>query len=276
MTLTAASSLKCALDPVVFAREMLAFQADEWQAKVLRWAGKRMILNCNRQSGKSTVAAILATHTALYEPGALILLVSPSLRQSGELFRKVSGFIEAIDNPPKLVEDNRLSMELDNGSRIISLPSKEGTVRGYSGATLIIEDEASRVDDELYRAMRPMLAVSNGRLILMSTPFGKRGHFYQEWISSFGWERIHITADQCSRISAEFLQEELDSRGEWSYKQEYMGEFVEAEDSVFNYDDIMRSLSAEVTPLLGIGGLGAIDPDILPLDLDNIATGVVW
>jgi hypothetical protein len=70
---------------------------------------------------------------------------------------------------------------MKNGSRIVSLPSKEANIRGFSGVSLIIEDEASRVGDDLYLAMRPMLAVNQGRLILMSTPWGKRGHFFEAW-----------------------------------------------------------------------------------------------
>ena len=97
----------------------------------------------------------LALHRALYYPGALVLLVSPSLRQSGELFRKVADLLAQLDHKPELTEDNRLSLRLANGSRVISLPSKEGTIRGFSGVDLIIEDESSRVPDELYRAVRP-------------------------------------------------------------------------------------------------------------------------
>ena len=177
---TLVNDLVMALDPVAFARDGLGFEPDPWQAGVLRWDGKRLILNCSRQSGKSTIAAILGVHRAYYYPGSLVLLVSPSLRQSGELFRKVSGYLKALEQTPRLLEDNKLSMTMMNGSRVVSLPSKEATVRGFSGADLIIEDEASRVPDDLYSAMRPMLAVSDGRLILMSTPFGKRGHFHQE------------------------------------------------------------------------------------------------
>ena len=80
--------------------------------------------------------------------------MSPSLRQSGELFRKVANLQAQLDHKPELTEDNRLSLRLANGSRVISLPSKEGTIRGFSGVDLIIEDESSRVPDELYRAVR--------------------------------------------------------------------------------------------------------------------------
>ncbi|MFT6583629.1 MAG: hypothetical protein ACJAU6_004087 [Alphaproteobacteria bacterium] len=69
-----ALDLRCALDPVTFAREKLDFEPDEWQAGLLRSTDSRSLLNCSRQSGKSTTTAILALHTAYYVPGSLVLL----------------------------------------------------------------------------------------------------------------------------------------------------------------------------------------------------------
>jgi len=249
-----AANLAQALDPVLFAKEALGFTPDPWQEQALRWGGKRLLLNCSRQSGKSTTAAILALHKALFYPASLVLLVSPSLRQSSELFRKVQDFLKALpaEQQPELVEDNKLSLTMKNKSRIVSLPGSEGTIRGFSGASLIVEDEAARVPDELYFAVRPMLAVSGGRLILLSTPFGKRGHFFKEWTEGGDtWERIMITAHDCPRITPEFLEEERQALGEWWFKQEYLCEFVETEDSVFTYDQVMAAITEEVEPLFG-------------------------
>lgn len=247
-----AGNLVQALDPVAFAREALNFGPDPWQAQALRWSGKRLLLNCSRQSGKSTTAAILALHRALFYPASLVLLVSPSLRQSGELFRKVQETLKRLDEQPELTEDNRLSMTLTNKSRIVSLPGKDATVRGYSGADLIVEDEAARVVDELYFSVRPMLAVSGGRLILMSTPFGKRGHFFEAWENGGeSWERIMITAHDCPRISPEFLEEERQALGDWWFRQEYLCEFVETVDQVFSYDLVQAAITEEVKPLFG-------------------------
>lgn len=130
---TLKTDLRHALDPVSFARERLDFNPDVWQDRVLRWSGRRLLLNCCRQSGKSTTTAILALHRAFHYPGALVLLVSPSLRQSGELFRKVTDMLHRLDSKPKLSEDNRLSLTLANGARVVSLPSTEATIRGFSG-----------------------------------------------------------------------------------------------------------------------------------------------
>ena len=141
------------------------------QARSFSGASRQLLLCC-RQSGKSTTTATLALHTAFYEPGALILLLSPSLRQSQELFKKVQDVYRVLSNPAPLQAESALRLELANGSRIVSLPGTEGTVRGYSGVSLVVIDEAARVNDELYYAVRPMLAVSGGRLIALSTPWG--------------------------------------------------------------------------------------------------------
>jgi len=242
-------------DPALFAKEQLGFNPDSWQEKVLSSHSKRILLNCCRQSGKSTTASILALHEAIFNPKSLVLLVSPSQRQSSELFRKVTDVLNLLKKRPRLLEDNRLSCTFFNGSRIASLPGSEQTIRGFSGARLIIEDEASRVPDELYMAIRPMLAVSNGRLILMSTPFGKRGHFYKEWSEGERWNKTEIKATECPRISKEFLDEELKTLGDWWYKQEYLCEFVETVDQVFSYDHVMNALSPEIKPLFNLGGI---------------------
>jgi hypothetical protein len=248
-----AADLRLALDPVAFASALGFNTPDPWQVKALRWAGKRALWNCARQCGKSTVASLLAVHRANFYPDSLILLVSPSMRQSGELFRKVADWIAQLPIKPHLAEDNRLSCTLPNGSRIVSLPSSEATVRGFSGANLIIEDEAARVGDDLYFAIRPMLAVSGGRLILMSTPFGKRGHFFEEWSKGGpSWERIEITAHENPRITPAFLEEERASMGDWWFKQEYLCQFVETVDSVFTYDLVMGAISSEVKPLWSV------------------------
>jgi hypothetical protein len=202
--------------------------ADRWQRAVLEGDAPRLLLCCCRQSGKSTVAAALALKVALTEAPALILLLSPTLRQSGELFRdKVLPQWRSVGMPERDRPPTQLELTLANGSRIVSLPGEEGTVRGFSGVALLVIDEAARVEDDLYRAVRPMLAVSGGRLVALSTPFGRRGWFAQEWHGEGSWQRVRVTAEECPRISPAFLVEERRALGEDWYRQEYGCEFVE-------------------------------------------------
>ena len=175
-----AADLALAVDPAALARHV-GLDPDPWQVELLRSDARQTILNCSRQSGKSTTTAVVAVHEAEYRPPALVLLLSPSLRQSQELFRKVKDVRVTLgDDACPVAEEPALRLELVNGSRLVCLPGKEATIRGYSGVTLLVVDEASRVPDELYQAVRPMLAVSGGRLILLSTPFGERGFFFHE------------------------------------------------------------------------------------------------
>jgi Terminase large subunit, T4likevirus-type, N-terminal len=248
---------RCAPPPVVCEdavdlwRRIYGSEPDPWQAEVLGTGKDRILLNASRQSGKSSTCAVLGLYEALYRPPALILLLSASLRQAQELGLKLFSSYRALGKPVSAEAENRLNLELASGSRIVCLPAKEGTVRGFSGARLIIVDEAARVPDPLYHAVRPMLAVSGGRLICLSTPFGKRGFFHQEWKEGQGWHKVHITVEQCPRISPAFLAEERRSLPAWVFESEYYGVFCDTLDQIFRYADIQAALSDELTPLFG-------------------------
>jgi hypothetical protein len=245
--------LRLALDRVAFARR-LGLDPDPWQEDLLRSSSDRVLLNCSRQSGKSTISAIIALHRALYHPGSLVLALAPALRQSQELFGKVASFYRDLGRPVPPQGERKLSLELENGSRIITLPGSEKTIRGFSGVALLVVDEAARVDDELYFAVRPMLAVSGGSLMMLTTPYGKRGAFYEEWTGGVGWERFRVSASECPRISEEFLEEERAALPGWVYRQEYECSFEETEDQVFTTTMIERAVTSEVAPLFGNGG----------------------
>lgn len=165
---------------------------DPWQRDLLLSREPHLLLNCARQTGKSTTVAAIALHQLLATPGALVLLVAPAERQSHELFRKVLAAYQALGQPIASIKSNQSELELKTGSRLVALPGREETIRSFSGVDLLILDEASRVPDDLYRSVRPMLAVSQGRLLALSTPFGPRGWFYEEWIGAGPWQRIHI------------------------------------------------------------------------------------
>ncbi len=246
--------LRLALNHVEFARAVGVEELDPWQEDLLGSNSKRVLLNITRQGGKSQTTAIVALRRALYHPGSLILALAPALRQSQELFQKIAGFYRALGRPVPAQAERKLSLELENGSRIISLPGSEKTIRGYSGAALLLVDEAARVDDGLYYSVRPMLAVSGGALMMLSTPWGKRGAFFKEWTEGVGWRRYEVPARECPRISPEFLAEERRNMPAPWFKQEYECQFVETEDQVFSHDDVQAALDTDedaLFPTLG-------------------------
>jgi len=237
-------------DPVALFRAAFG-EPDPWQRDVLRSAAPRILLNCSRQSGKSTVAATIAVYEALAAAGSLVLLLSPSLRQSQELFRKVLNIYRALDRAVMPETETKMTLELANGSRIVALPGTEKTIRGFSGVRLLLVDEASRVDDDLYAGTRPMLAVSGGRLVALSTPRGARGWWHAAWTSDEPWLRVEVPATACPRISPAFLAEERRSMGDLAYASEYECRFVDTESSAFNSEHVRAALDDTVTPMFG-------------------------
>lgn len=231
---------------------------DPWQSRALHSPADRLAFCCSRQVGKSQIAAAIVLQTAIVRAPALILLLSPTLRQSQELFRdKVLPLWTPLrDIAPG--QDTALTLSLDNGSRIISLPESEQGIRGYSGVSLLVVDEASRVSDTLFGAVSPMLAVSNGRLMALSTPYGKRGWFFEEWAKAEKrlqsglrprWEMYRIRADMCPRIPPEFLETERESLGDRWYRQEFECSFEDPVDAVFAQEDIERAVRYDVQPI---------------------------
>jgi hypothetical protein len=183
-------------------------------------------------------------------PPALVLLLSPTLRQSGELLReKVLWLWKRLGQPGRLRQPTALSVELAGGSRIVSLPESEEGIRGFSNVALLVLDEAARIADPLYRAVRPMLAVSGGRIVALSTPFGRRGWFYEAWTEGVDWRRVRTPASACPRISAEFLATERQALGERWFRQEFECSFEAAEGQVFDAEQIRRAVRSDVQPL---------------------------
>jgi hypothetical protein len=262
------------LDPGAILR-LAGLQLDPWQLRVLSSDAPRIALLCSRQVGKSTAAAALALRTAVLEAPALVLITSPSERQSGEFMVKVKGFYAALRRPRKLAgtvrkasridaeeagldeawlalpqraRESALQLHLKNGSRIIGLPASPATILGYSGVSLLVVDEAARVPDDLYRTCRPMLATSRGRLLALTTPFGKRGWFFEAWASGAAWERISVRAADCPRIPADFLAEERQALGPRWFRQEYECSFEDATSALFAYEDLVAAIDPGVKP----------------------------
>jgi hypothetical protein len=235
--------LKLAGKPSFWAQEVFNLELDGWQIQALNSSSKQSIWNICRQGGKSTIAALKSLHKSVYTPGSLTLMISKSERQSGELYRKFLKYYDLLPEQPEMIEDKALSCTLSNKSRVVALPGIEDTVRCYSSVNLIIEDEAAYVPDSLYEALRPMLAISHGEIVLMSTPNGRQGHFYETFTCTDpSWFKLTVTADKCPRISEEFLQSERLNMPESKFRQEYFCEFISMDGSLFS-SDLFKSLS---------------------------------
>jgi len=210
-----------------------------------------MALRAGRQCGKSVTISLLACHTAVFNPEALVLLAARNQKQSIEFSRKVTGWLTKIEPFEPLTEDNKTSLQLArNGSRIVSLPGHNpDEIRGYSSPRLVIIDEAAfALDATYYSALRPMLIRSpEGRLILLSSPNLQTGSFYEACTNWGGWERYHVRSTDSPYISVDDLAE-AEAENPLTYKREYLAEFASGEDSLFG--DLDRLVSYDFEPFL--------------------------
>jgi hypothetical protein len=243
------------IDLPSFASQCLAFEPGPDQIPALDATTRRGLLNCCRQWGKSTTIAVRAVHQAFHHPGSLTVVASPAERQSAEFVRKAATFVRLLGIPPRGDGDNRISLAFPNGARIVGLPGREATIRGFSNVALLLIDEASRVPDDLYAALRPMVAANSSAAIwLLSTPNGRQGFFYETWIRGGPeWTRIEAPATRCPRIHSKFLEEERHLLTDQQFRQDYLCEFLAADHAYFDpeaIDDAFRKQDETVSSSL--------------------------
>lgn len=217
---------------------------DAWQTEVLESQARNIQLVVSRQAGKSQVTAALAIQTAMLHAPALILILSKSIRQASELFQaKLMPLWKTLKPEVKVMKETALQLTLSNGSRILSLPGSEETIRCFSAAAMIIIDEAARTPDFLFKSVRPMVAVSRGRTVALSTPWGRRGWFYEQAVAKNNvWKRWILPWTACPRISQSFINEERLINGDLWVRQEYEVSFEDTIDAVFASDQIEAAL----------------------------------
>ena len=236
--------------PVEFAMSV-GIAPDPWQVEVLSADHPRKILCCGRQTGKSTVGAVLAIHKALTQPGSTVLVVAPGERQAKLLYQKAARLYEKAGYPLPAHSHRRTGLELANGSIIEALPAVERTTRGYS-VDLLVVDEAAAVPDMDYHGILPALIATQGEQVLLSTPRGKRGFFYEIWHREkldqndpvSDWQRIMVRSDEVARIRPEDLGVFRATMPEQFFEQEFHCAFLDTEGSLFAYDDIQAALEA--------------------------------
>ena len=239
----AASPRASRIDRLWLAPWELMQGADPWQRDIVHASvtcRRKVIVNASRQSGKTEAATATAYLTGAL--GGFVLVVSPSDDQSVEFMRRVLALHADHELAGELREPTQHELCFRNGGRVLARCSNERTVRIYSSIELLIVEEASRVPEALYGAIRPMLAVSRGREFLLSTPWGKRGFFFEEWSGqgSKGWRRWEVPWRECPRIQPEFVENERLSRGDLWVRQEYECEFLSLVNSPFDVEAMME------------------------------------
>lgn len=287
------------------------FHPYAWQTAVLESRAKFKIIDGARQSGKSTIVSVIPAHKAKFKSKSLSLVIAPTRAQANEDMIKIKDLMSHDPTYPTLTKNSAFEVTLSNRSRIVVVTATDKAARGYSAPDIILVDEASRVPDTVYSsAVLPMQTASpdDFELILISTPFGKQGFFYDCWANSEVYRKFEIrapwrvderfptklfradpeegfSADRAAagiygayspqHRSYEQQVEILRQQGTLIYQQEFLGEFVDRNDAVFRRADLDRAFFPDIYPaaLDLSGGAGISMPAPEALQLKKVAGG---
>lgn len=260
--------------------EDLGISPDPWQVDFLRSNHKQFILVCSRRAGKTAAVAVKCLHHAMFSPPgkpATVMLFAPAGKQTEEVLHELHKFYGQLGHPVPRESDKISILDFANGSRIIPFTNNEASARNFT-PTLIVIDEGSRVDDVLYKALTPMMALGKAGMITLSTFNGKRGWFYKEWSGkgSALWKRVMVTADECPRISKAFIEDERLKHGDSYVAQEYYCSATQMEGLVYPEFEscIIDPCPIMVARAFGGADFGWNNPSAFPvvlLDTDDVA-----
>ncbi|MHA1302800.1 MAG: terminase large subunit domain-containing protein [Candidatus Heimdallarchaeaceae archaeon] len=219
---------------------------DKWQEEVLNAKG-HFLLCTGRQVGKTTIFAIKAAERMISQKGCRIIAVSLTEDQAFLMKTMVQDYLEKkYKSYLKVKKEHKPTKNriiLNNGSSYIVRPvgNTGDAVRGFTGDVLII-DEASRMPESVFIASKPTLLTTGGDIWMCSTPFGKKGYFYESWLNkNKRFKVFHISSEKViqdreiseswseeKRESAiRMLEEEKKDMSTLQYAQEYLGMFTE-------------------------------------------------
>jgi len=254
-------------DPVEFAEKLFHFTPKDYQAALLQEKSKRIVVRWSRQSGKTTTIAIRALWHALTKPKTLTLIVAPSLRQSMILGDRVQDNLASLPQETRrllVAKQQRTVIRFTNGSRIVILPNSPQLLRGYT-ANMVICDEAGffREDDLVfYNVLYPMLATTDGTLIVSSTPWSKDSVFYK-MCQSKDFKQFIATCDDAVRaglVKQSFIDEMRAQLPAERFQREFQSQFVEDVDAWLTQSLIV----------------GCIDSNLEPFDFQDVPKGTFY
>ena len=232
------SELVYALKPEQWCKEILHVELDAWQAEFMK-AKRNQHIRASRRIGKSFVCAAKALHKAVMRPGCQIILVAPTFSQAALLSEQIGRFLDGMQSRPKMLNESQSVLKFENGSIIRTLQGSEAdSLRGY-GADLIIMDESAFVQDLTWQAISPMVAITNGQIIAVSTPNGPSGWYYDLYASTNpNWDFLTLPWTICPRISPEFIEREKLQMPYNRFSQEYLTLWGDMDSALWSAEDI--------------------------------------
>jgi hypothetical protein len=92
-------------------------------------------------------------------------------------------------------------------------------------------------------------AEAGGCLLMLSTPYGRRGIFWKLWETSAIWDRVRVPYADVGWVPNSIIEEARETLLPWEFQQEYLCTFQQNQMSVFNVEDFRESTTDEFEPI---------------------------
>lgn len=265
--------------PVLFAREVFGSELDPWQEDVLRAYGRgepRMTIRACHGPGKTYIAAVMIWHSLLCRFPQNTVATAPSRGQlEGALVKEVKVLHGKLPTAlASLYEIKKLRVELIGAPEEsyfearTAREEKPEALQGVhcdDGYVLLIADEASGVHNKIFESASGSMSGERTQTLLLSNPTRTSGYFFDSHMKpgmSDTWYKVHVSADDSSRVTDDFKQQIADEHGEDSsvYRVRVLGEFPKVDlDTIIPLGDVEDAQHRDIVVPKGIAEVWGVD-----------------
>ena len=255
---------------------------DDWQKEYIfnTHPEENCFLLCGRQTGKTTAMSIKAVELCLnyFKKGEYILICSITEKQAYHMLAKALTYAE-IKYPTQIKKGKERptmhKINFKNGTGILCFAAGETGegLRGYTIKKLMI-DEGSRMSDEFFIAVSPMLSVVRGSMDIASTPCGKQGFFYKCSLDN-KYKQFFVSAEDCPRHDKSFLDSERNRLSKLAYAQEYLAVFIDELKRLFSDELIYKVCCAKDKAIINRNNKHYVGVDVAALGNDDSTIEII-
>ena len=239
--------IKCQADPVYFIRNyikivnldqgIVGFDLYDFQEDMVnRFHEHRFnIAKLPRQSGKSTVVTAYLLWYAIFNDNVNIAILANKAATAREMLGRLQ---LSYENLPKWLQQgvvnwNRGSLELENGSKILAASTSASAVRGMSFNIIFLDEFAfipTHIADEFFSSVYPTISSGKStKVIIISTPKGMN-MFYKLWHDAEKGQNEYTTTEvhwqQVPGRDAAWKEQTIKNTSEEQFNQEFECEFL--------------------------------------------------
>ena len=264
-----AEFLKCSEDPVYFIKTyvkivsldkgLVPFDMYDFQTEMVhKFHDNRFnIAKLPRQSGKSTIVTSYLLWYTLFNQEVNVAILANKAATSREMLQRLQ---KSYEHLPKwlqqgIIQWNRGSLELENGSKIMAASTSSSAVRGMSFNVIFLDEFAfvpNHIADEFFSSVYPTISSGKStKVIIISTPHGMN-MFYKLWHDSERGKNEYVNTEvhwsQIPGRDDKWKAQTIANTSESQFKVEFECEFLGSVDTLISpsklkvmaYDDPIK------------------------------------